>query len=355
MAGTPTTNYNIPTYADTDAPDLSGAYNDAMVIIDTQLKANADAIESASTGDYTGNAPIVVNNEERTIGVAAAAVGTDGTGSASGVVAVTGKASAIGSGVELDSVVVPNVRAVADYVTAHGGTAYTAGTGISISEGKISAKTAYSITTASISTVEATGLPADSAGAVIATCTNSSVVDRLVAVDDAEHNWPGGAVPTVAVLKGYVESKMASAGAAYTGTAPIVVDNGSHTISVNQSKPQSDGTTGGPGTVSVTGKFSLINSEQLLDSSYVPNLRAVYDAIMTRTPDASASVKGLVRLDTDGASTTDATRALTAAGALSLMATVRNNVNARINVQDLAQNLYYSPSTGLVFCKPPTE
>lgn len=30
MAGTPTTNYQIPTYADSDAPNLTGVYNQAM-------------------------------------------------------------------------------------------------------------------------------------------------------------------------------------------------------------------------------------------------------------------------------------------------------------------------------------
>lgn len=44
MAGTPTTNYQLPTYADADAPDLTGAYNDAMGKIDTQMKATADAV-----------------------------------------------------------------------------------------------------------------------------------------------------------------------------------------------------------------------------------------------------------------------------------------------------------------------
>lgn len=46
MAGTPTTNYQIPTYAASDAPDLTAAYNQAMVKIDTQMKANADGIET---------------------------------------------------------------------------------------------------------------------------------------------------------------------------------------------------------------------------------------------------------------------------------------------------------------------
>ena len=44
MAGTPTTNYQLPTYADADAPDLTGAYNAAMTKIDTQMKATADAV-----------------------------------------------------------------------------------------------------------------------------------------------------------------------------------------------------------------------------------------------------------------------------------------------------------------------
>lgn len=148
MAGTPTTNYSIPTYADTDAPDLSGAYNDAMDIIDTQLKANADAIESASTGNYTGTNPITVDNGQRTISVGTATPGGDGATSGLGVVRVSGKSSDIGTEAEINGSTVPNAKAVADYV----------------------------------------------------------------------------------------QSKMAAAGAAYTGTAPIVVDNGSHAISINSAK-----------------------------------------------------------------------------------------------------------------------
>lgn len=48
MAGTPTTHYQLPTYADTDAPDLTGAYNQAMVKIDTQMNANKTAIDNLS-------------------------------------------------------------------------------------------------------------------------------------------------------------------------------------------------------------------------------------------------------------------------------------------------------------------
>lgn len=49
MAGTPTTNYQLPTYADTDAPDLTGAYNQAMKKIDTQMKTNSDKAASATS------------------------------------------------------------------------------------------------------------------------------------------------------------------------------------------------------------------------------------------------------------------------------------------------------------------
>lgn len=49
MAGTPTTNYQLPTYADTDAPDLTGAYNQAMEKIDAQMKTNSDKAASATS------------------------------------------------------------------------------------------------------------------------------------------------------------------------------------------------------------------------------------------------------------------------------------------------------------------
>lgn len=53
MAGTPTTNYQLPTYADTDAPDLTGAYNQAMEKIDTQMKANSDKVANLEGGSFS--------------------------------------------------------------------------------------------------------------------------------------------------------------------------------------------------------------------------------------------------------------------------------------------------------------
>ena len=46
MAGTPTPNYSFPTYAETDVPDLAGAYNQAVNAIDAKIKEVADTIPS---------------------------------------------------------------------------------------------------------------------------------------------------------------------------------------------------------------------------------------------------------------------------------------------------------------------
>lgn len=58
MAGTPTTNYQLPTYADTDAPDLTGKYNQAMEKIDTQMKTNSDEAASATSAANANKAAI---------------------------------------------------------------------------------------------------------------------------------------------------------------------------------------------------------------------------------------------------------------------------------------------------------
>lgn len=67
MAGTPTTNYQLPTYADTDAPALTGAYNQAMAKIDTQMKTNSDeaasATSAAGTANSTANSALKKANE----------------------------------------------------------------------------------------------------------------------------------------------------------------------------------------------------------------------------------------------------------------------------------------------------
>lgn len=353
MAGTPTTNYNIPTYADTDAPDLSGAYNDAMGIIDTQLKANADAIESASTGSYEGAAPITVDNEERTISVATASVDADGTGSASGVVTVTGKQSAINTGVALDSKVVPNARAVADYVAAHGGTAYTAGEGIDISGSTISAKRS-----------QGPGLDGNTINnpGVIGTVyrMNTATAKTAEIIDNPENDWATGElvfmVPSVGTLKNYVAEKMVSAGVTYTGTAPIVVDNDTHAVSLRNGwvdaehlTPQKENTSGQIGVYRMNSPTQAAFSADYGNyQQYVfPTVSAVRDWVTNRTPDASTTVKGLVQLDTIG-HIDSTTTALTGSGLKNMLATQRASATQNVTVS-LLSKLYIDGVTGLVY------
>ena len=275
MAGTPTTNYNIPTYADTDAPDLSGAYNDAMGIIDTQLKANADAIESATTRNYTGTNPITVDNGQRTISVGTATPGGDGAASGLGVVRVSGKSSDIETEAEINGSTVPNAKAVADYV----------------------------------------------------------------------------------------QSKMVAAGAAYTGTAPIVVDNGSHAISVSDTHgwgySSGEYTPGAPGTVVGVNTDAFNNymstgtdPEDGWGGFAVPSVGAVRGAIITRTPDASTSAKGLVLL-TDLLDRGNTNKALTAES-LSFASGKYDAFSRSLTVTDLSQ-LKVNTSTGLVYLNIPAS
>lgn len=364
MAGTPTTNYNIPTYADTDAPDLSGAYNDAMGIIDTQLKANADAIESASTGNYTGTRPVTVDNESRIISVSEATMNADTHQHIdAGVVKVTGAADTINTNNDISETVVPNRRAVADYVAAHGGTTYTAGEGILISGTAISNASAGYVQI-SDGTVSKTTL-----GGVYR-CVDGPAVDIIAAdssSDSETKTQSAQTVPTVKALRAYVESKMATAGVAYTGTAPIVVDNGSHAISVNTGTsitdsniasieetglaPANRGVVRGIATVgTVIDRLAALTGEEhgwACDS--VVSAYAVKGYVTARTPDASTSVKGLVQLTT-GMDTADSTFAITGRS----IANQRDSESCLpVNVSALS-NLVYNPASGMVFYKAPT-
>lgn len=74
MAGTPTTNYQLPTYADTDAPDLTGAYNQAMEKIDKRMKTNSD--EAASAKSAAGAAKSAADSALKTANANEAAITT---------------------------------------------------------------------------------------------------------------------------------------------------------------------------------------------------------------------------------------------------------------------------------------
>ena len=163
MAGTLTPNYQFPTYAETDTPNLAGAYNQAVNAIDAKIKEVADSVSSGGdvpdatsttkgiaklydsatvgAGDqddggitpkavddkidgslsgyapkFTAAAPITYSDNQ--IGVTQAKPGADGTISAVGIVQVTGKQEDVGVAVRLDGAIVPNCKAVKDYVDA---------------------------------------------------------------------------------------------------------------------------------------------------------------------------------------------------------------------------------------------
>ena len=344
MAGTPTPNYSFPTYAETDVPDLAGAYNQAVNAIDAKIKEVADTIpsdvdvpdansttkgiaklyDSASIGDstqedggvtpaalkaaveaggvdvsgkadkFTATSPITYS--ENKIGIRYSNPSADGSQNGYGAVQVTGKQQDVANAVNLTTATVPNVKAVKDYVAEHVGTKYTAGKGIEIHGTTITNKTASAVR---VSAIEDGGLTGNELGGVRGLVVEASQVDAILAINDSEHAWPGDSVPSIQALKGYVESKMAAAGAAYTGTAPIVVNNGSHAISVS---------------------------------------------------DASTSTKGVVRLaqgiglDHDG-------RAVTP----EVMRAMKDSVELTPVTVDILKNLYYAPLTGLVFYKAPSE
>lgn len=301
MAGTPTTNYNIPTYADTDAPDLSGAYNDAMGIIDTQLKANAD-VTAAKQDKLTAGVGIEIQGNEIS-------------------------------------------------ATATGGTEYKGTAPINVTGDTISVATA-------------TPNPDGGAGQLgVVQVTSSETVITNTGSGDVQ----SPRVPNIYAVKKYVDSAMAAAGSAYTGTAPIVVDNGSHTISVNDAgrtmyDAESGFTVGSRG-VLPSGRVTepevfdaIFNDMDATNwneaSKSIPTAYVVSNAIKQATPDASTSKKGLVQLST-GNSVTSSTAVLTEAAMINEIKAIRNNMATQaVDVQTLAGKLFIDPQTGLVFYKP---
>lgn len=302
MAGTPTPNYNIPTYADTDAPDLSGAYNDAMGIIDTQLKANADATD-AKQDKLTAGTGIEIQGNEIS-------------------------------------------------ATATGGTEYTGTAPVNVSGSTISV--AYS-------TPEADG-SAKATGGIVRVNGKSSDISATSSITDT-------AVPNNRAVYDYVQSAMAAAGAAYTGTAPIVVNNGDHAISVNVAGDYtwSGNEVSSIGTRGVVGRINLPNANvaQRIDtqtadywtrgepSFAVPTVATLKAYVALHTPNASTSAKGLVQLTTSPASA-DSTMAVTGSGVVRLLGDRKTNATTNVTV-DMLKNLYVDNTTGVVYYKAPTE
>lgn len=317
MAGTPTPNYQFPTYAETDTPNLAGAYNQAVNAIDAKIKEVADTIPSSGS---------VPNANSTTKGIAKLY-----------------DSASVGDAQQDDGGVTP--KAVSDAVTevlTGYAPKFTATAPITYSENKIGIRNSNPSADGSqngYGAVQVTGKQQDIANA-------SSLTTATV--------------PNVRAVKDYVDAKVPVEQQAYTSTAPIVVDNGSHTISANAATESGIDEDGSPlgGAAGVVNKLTAENPEGAarLDNgtgaySYVPTAEFVKYYVQAHTPDASTSVKGLVQLNDSGSNTEDHTMAITANGVIKLMNVVRSNTIKKITVQDLANNLYVSPATGLVFWK----
>lgn len=87
-----TTNYSLPTYQGTDAPNLLTGYNAAIGTIDTQMKANADAASAAASAASTADGKAVA--AQTTANTANGKADTN----ASNITALSGRVSALETG-----------------------------------------------------------------------------------------------------------------------------------------------------------------------------------------------------------------------------------------------------------------
>lgn len=331
MAGTPTPNYQFPTYAETDTPNLAGAYNQAVNAIDAKIKEVADRVSSG------GDVP-------------------DATSTTKGIAKLYDSAT-VGAGDQDDGGITP--KAVDDKIgDSLSGYApkFTAAAPITYSGNQIGIR--YSNPAADgaqngYGAVQVTGKQSDVAKA-----------DSLTTA----------IVPNVKAVKDYVDAKVPTEQLAYTGTAPIVVDTESHQISVNGAvnttyDAESGFTIGAPGVVS----NGTITSQDVYNAIWrdedaanrnaamasLMTAYAVNRAIASATPNATTSVKGLVQL-TDTFIPSNSSNAATPKCVNSALAAITSSweslqtaATTPLTTEMLA-NLYVTPS-GMVVYKAPTE
>lgn len=384
MAGTPTPNYQFPTYAETDTPNLAGAYNQAVNAIDAKIKEVADTISSgadvpdansttkgiaklydsttvgAGTQDdggitpnavttkvtaalasyapkFTATAPITYSDNQ--IGIRYSNPAADGAQNGYGAVQVTGKQSDVANANSLTTATVPNVKAVKDYVDAKVPTeqqAYTATAPITVdaSSRAIGINPVQQLVDSNyesfLSAMQENQANAKNyGGSSYGVVEGSTVANAIYAAHDNAHNWPAAfCVPNLNTVMQLVLGT-------FKGIAPIVIDNGNKTISVSVARNAS--TSGGstsydtPGTVRVAGNqqtlIGVANDSTGGEHSNeagktVPNCYAVNAFVNSQIgSDRTANLAG-------------ATQQLTV---------------------DMLSNLWVNPTTGFVFYKAPTE
>lgn len=334
MAGTPTPNYQFPTYAETDTPNLAGAYNQAVNAIDAKIKEVADTIPSGA------DVP-------------------DATSTTKGIAKLY-DSTTVGAGDQDDGGITP--KAVDDKI---GGSLtgyapkFTVAAPITYSENQIGIR---------YSNPAADGAQ-NGYGAVQVTGKQSDVAEA--------DSLTTATVPNVKAVKDYVDAKVPTEQQAYTGTAPIIVDNRQKLISIPRqrelnyqnvdeyiTKLSEDATnatayTGAayPTVTDATAADTLIsaNDEEhaWAGGRALPTLALTAVMISNATPNASTSTKGLVQLTTSPASA-DSTMAVTGSGVVRLLSDRKTNATTNVTV-DMLKNLYVDTSTGVVYYKALSE
>ena len=329
MAGTPTPNYNFPTYAETDAPNLAGAYNQAVNAIDAKIKEVADA---ASSGASVPDANSTTKGIAKLYDSTTAGDGNQDDGG------ITPKA--------VDDKIGGSLTGYAPKFTATAPVTYS-GNKIGIRYSNPSADGSQN----GYGAVQVTGKQQDVANA-----------DSLTTAT----------VPNVKAVKDYVDAKVPVEQQAYTGTAPITVDNGAHTIGItrgaqiqntnvdeyiSQSREQRN--------VNLTPVFSVAdvdvynkivaNNDAAHDwpAGYTaPTCTVVNGIIKAATPNASTSERGLVRL-TNVLDTRNTNDALTGVS-LTFAKGIYDSNSRSLTVADLSQ-LKVNTATGLVYLNIPAS
>lgn len=282
MAGTPTPNYNFPTYAETDVPDLAGAYNQAVNAIDAKIKEVADTIpsdvdvpdansttkgiaklyDSSSIGDstqedggvtpaalkaavegasvdvsgkadkFTVTYPITYSDNQ--IGVSLAV--PDDPSKYKGIVAVTGNQSNIASATDPKTPIVPNVKAVRDYVDAKVPTeqqAYTGTAPIVVNSGEhtIGIRSPQQVNNSNYTDYLSKMQESDSniinfTGSSYPILDGTSTANAIYAVHNDSHNWPAAfCTPNLATTIGLIKDTFTSSSLAATNaTTPLTTE-----------------------------------------------------------------------------------------------------------------------------------
>ena len=342
-----TTNYALDKYDAGDVPNLLDQYNSSMDTIDLQLKSQSDRITTLESHGGSGGSTTVSAGD---------GVNVTGSSSAGYTVSLQEASSGTIGGVYVSDEVevsvpvimeepcVPTVKAVKDYVASHSG-----GGGASVS---ISGSNGVSATSTAANSFKVAGVNAS---------TSQVGVVRLTAnVGDNSSN-----VPTAAAVKSYVDS--------HSGSGGVSVVNASNGIqgSIQGSTLTLAGVEATPTTLGMVNKVSSMTGG---GTDSVPSVQAVMDyvaqqgggsgsgvtsiaagtgiqvsgstgAVTVSARSASTSQTGIVRLATNGTSTTDAATP-------SYVNTVQQNLSAAKNV--LHQSLSGSASgmtnmTGDVF------